>query len=232
MQYNSEANSQDIVNQTLWYCSASTTDYPINDLTRNANIAYHKAVVNIQSADGTWDYDDTNNTTLPIGTADLVSGQQDYALDDTMLELQRVEIKNSAGDWVLLKPTDQSEIHEAMSAYQSTDGAPFEYDKVGRSLFLYPAPNYASVAGLKVHFKRHANIFTAADNTKEPGFADAFHNIICLYTAREYCLLYKPERLVLIQNEIHELEAQMKKFYARRTKDVKTKLTPRRIYSR
>jgi len=42
----------------------------------------------------------------------------------------------------------------------------------------------------------------------------------------------KPERLVLIQNEIHELEAQMKKFYARRTKDVKTKLTPRRIYSR
>jgi len=32
-----------------------------------------------------------DNTTLPIGTANLVSGQQDYSFDDTMLTIERVE---------------------------------------------------------------------------------------------------------------------------------------------
>ena len=184
MEYNPSSGEQGIVNQTLWYCSATTTDYPINDLTRNANIAYHKAVVHIQGADGTFQFDDSNNTTLPIGTADLVLGQKDYSFDDSMLEIERVEIKDSSGNWIHLKPIDQTQIRGALDEYKSANGLPSEYDKVGRSIFLYAATDYNSTGGLKVYFKRHANIFTTSDTTKSPGFAEAFHNIIPLYTAR------------------------------------------------
>lgn len=223
-QYNSEANSQDLVSSITFHTDASTTDYSVNDRTRNVNKWYHKAVVLIQSADGTWQYDDANNTTLPIGTADLVSGQQDYSLDDSMLEIERVEIKDSGGNWVKLRPFDQVEVGVAMDEFMETDAQPMYYDKIGRSLFLYPAPNYASTGGLKVHFKRHANIFVVGDTTKEPGFADAFHEYVALGASLDYCKIYKPERVQAILNDITDMERDIKEFYGRRNKDVRRAL--------
>lgn len=224
MQFSSEANNQDLVSDARDRVDATSTDYPINALTREINKAYHRVASWIQDSDGTWQYDDTNNTTLPIGTTDLVSGQQDYSLDDTMLEVERIEIKDSDGNWVKLKAIDQSQIGQALDEFQETDGDPIYYDKVGRSLFLYPAPNYASTGGLKVHFQRHANIFAVTDDTKEPGFADVFHGVLSAAAALWYANKYKKDEVPALVDEIRGYERDIKKFYSRRNKDIKKAL--------
>jgi len=75
MQYAGDTNDQDILSQIDFYCATNSTDYSVNDKTRHVNNAYHDAAQIIQSADGEWQWDDANNTTLPFGTTNLVSGQ-------------------------------------------------------------------------------------------------------------------------------------------------------------
>lgn len=230
MQFNSEANNQDIVSSITFHTDATTTDYTVNDRTRNVNKWYHKAASIIQGADGTWAWDDANNTTLPIGTADLVSGQQDYSLSDAMLEIELIEIKDSAGNWLALKPIDIayfSTYGTSLTNYQTTNGTPVEYDKRGRSLFLYPAPNYNSTGGLKIHFKRSASIFTPSDTTKEPGFSVTFHEYLALGASLDYCMLYKQERVPMLRDAIMQMEQDIEDFYGRRSRDMHHGLRPR-----
>lgn len=235
VQYNSEANSQDLISSITFHTDATTTDYSVNDRTRNVNKWYHKAALIIQQADGTWAWDDSNNTRLPIGTAHLVLGQQDYSLDDAMLEIELIEIKDANGNWIAPTPIDISAFSrygQSLTNYQTNAGTPVEYDKRGRSIFLYPAPNYNSKGGLKIHFKRSASIFTPSDTTKEPGFAEPFHEYLALGASLDYCLLYKQERVPLLREQIQIMGRDMKAFYSRRSKDVPSRLTPAYINCR
>lgn len=226
MQFNSDTSNQDLVSQTNFYCGTTNSDYSVNDKTRNLNIAYHEAAQIIQGADGTWQWDDSNNTTLPFGTTDLTSSQQDYGIDDGMLEIERVEVKDSSGNWRLLIPKDQIEIDVAYLAYQNTTGMPLYYDKIGQSLFLFPAPNYSSTDGLRVQFKRAANPFSVADTTKSPGFNARFHDFLPLSASLTYCMLYKPDRAANLLTMKQIMMKQMELFYSRRSKDEPQKMTP------
>jgi len=221
MQYNSHATGQDIISQISFLTDANLTDYVIADRTRNANVAYHKAVALIQKADGKWQFDDANNTTLPIATTALTTGQKDYGLADYMVEIERVEVKGTDGLWYKLDKIDSSEIEDALDEYHKTNGQPLKYDKQGRTLILYPAPNYTQVSSLKVYFKRPANIFDTTDTTKEPGFDDMFHDYIPTYAALVYCELYKPKRVPMLRERLSEMERLIAKFYGRRSKDEK-----------
>jgi hypothetical protein len=229
MQFNGDVNGQDIVTQTRWYCDADANAFSVNDITRNANIAYHMAIVAIQKADGTWQYDDSTNTTLPIATTDLVINQKTYTLADTHLEIERVDMKDPNGNWVKLMPYDQSQIDQSIDWINSVSAIPRMYDKSGSVLALTPPSSYNSTAGLKVYFKRHANIFVVGDTTKKPGFAEAFHNYIPLYTAITYCNVFKPTRVAALQADLDKLEKKMVRFYARREKDVGHRLSARTI---
>lgn len=194
MQYNSNATGQDIVNDTYFEASANASSYPIADLTRNANTALDVAVALILFADAKWDFDSSNSTDLPIGSTDLLSGQQDYEFNDDFLVVKSVEIADSAGKWVRLIPIDNLSLEErqSMTDFLENNGTPQYYDKVGNSLMLYPAPNYnrrlveESEAGLKVYFQRQIDYFTTTDTTKEPGFAKHLHKYVPLYCSYIY----------------------------------------------
>lgn len=194
MIFNGHATNQDIVSDTHFEASANSTSYPIADLTRNANTALDTATTLILMADDKWDFDSTNATDLPIGTADLLSAQQDYEFDDDFLVIKDVEIANSTGTWKKLIPIDNLTLDErqAISAFETTNGVPEYYDKIGNSLMLYPAPNYnrrlieESQAGLKVFFQRNIDYFTTTDTVKEPGFAKHLHKYVPLYCAYVY----------------------------------------------
>ncbi len=212
------------------------TDTDSTSLT-NANLliylnqAYEEIVGKIIGLDGSWQFDDTNYSSLPVGTQALVAGQQDYSFDQDFLSIERVEVKDSAGKYQLLNPIDQSRISEALTEYQNVAGMPNEYDKVGESIFLYPAPAAGSVtlaAGLKVHFQRTASIFTSAElttGTKEPGFASPWHHILAYKSAIPYCMTYKRERIPVYMAEIARLESDLMNHYAKREKDIRTRLT-------
>ncbi len=209
---------------------ADTTSYPAADLLRRVNAAYEKRVGQILAVDGLWQFDDSNYTDFPIGTTTMVASQQDYAFDVSMLEIERVEVKDINGNWYELSPIDKSQIDGALSEYQKTAGSPMEYDKQGASIILYPAPASSSVtlaSGLKGYFKRTASVFTSAEvttGTKQPGFASPFHIILAYDAAIPYAISYKKDRVPALIAEADRLERAMLKFYSLREQDRRKKM--------
>ena len=231
------ATIADIQTFTRFLCDADTTSYTAANLLITTNQAYEEVVAKILDADGRWQWDDTNRTDLPIGTTTLVNGQQDYAFDTTHLKILGVSVKDKDGVYVKLQPVDSDDMGDVdRSQFYSTSGLPGYYDKIGNSVFLYPAPdNGVSVtlsAGLKVYFQRTADVYTSAQvttGTKVPGFASPFHMLLAYKAALPYCMNYKKHRVPGIVNEIAKLEKDLVKFYSKRDKEERAVMTPKRV---
>ena len=234
-------NIADIQTWARFKSDTDSTSYPDAKLLIAENIAYEEVVGKIMGADGRWQFDDTNYTDLPIGTTNLVSGQQDYQLS-TQLKILSVSVKDVDGIWSKLLPFDPADLESSYgpqmdkAEFMKTSGMPLYYDLSGGSVFLYPAPdNGVSVtltAGLKVAFQRTASVFTSAEvttGTKQPGFASQYHVLIPLKAALAYCQNYKKDRVPSLMQEIAVIEQDMIRFYSRRNKDERQILTMRPI---
>lgn len=210
---------------------ADTTSYTAADLLRRVNDAYEQVIGIIIGCDGKWQFDDSNYTDFPIGTTTLVASQNDYSFDVSMLDVERVEVKDAQGIWQQLQPIDTSDIGGAIDEFEKTDGMPRFYDKQGASLLLYPAPATGSVtlaSGLKVYFQRTASIFTSAEvttGTKVPGFASPHHYLLSYKAALPYALSYKKDRVPFLMAEIARREALLVEHYSQREKDRRKMLT-------
>jgi len=208
-----------------------TSQYPIVQFIRNANVWYRKAGSWIKGASGTWEYDDSNWTDLPEATTTLVATQQDYSLDVVMQEVERVEVKDSKGNYYQLTPLDQSQIKgTALSEFYETDGLPKYYDIRGFSIFLYPAPAAASVTtseGLKIYFSRDIKEFSVTDTSTEPGFNHDYHRIVSLGSAYDYCLSNGiTDRKKEIRGELEVYKEELTKMSAMRHRDFGNKILP------
>lgn len=225
-------------------CDADTVSYPAATLLRRINYAYEQVVGWIINADGKWQFDDTNFTNFPIGTQTLVNGQSKYSFNDKFLQLEEVQIKNKDGKYEIIYPIDQKQegSYQPLSERYATSGKPFLYDKVSDdTIELFPpADNGVSVtlaAGLKIKFKRTADLYTSAQvttGTKEPGFASPFHVILAWMAARPYNTIYHPERVPALDKLIGDttlepsgMKRAILKHYAYRSKDERPRMTMR-----
>lgn len=204
----------------------------LKQFTRMINIWYKRAVSWIWEATGTWEYDDSNKTTLPIATTTLVAGQQDYELPSIAQKLDRVEAKDSEGNFQLLIPIDKSQVtDEALSEFYKTDGMPICYDMVGQSVILYPAPaaaNVTLVSGLKVYVSRDVDVFTSADTTKEPGFVDNFHTILSVGSALRYAIGESlTDKKSDLKADLKDLKSELQEFYGSRHRDMPSRILPK-----
>src|SRR3990167_4977511 len=93
---------------------ADITSYGGTTLLRRVNVAYEDVVSKILGCDGLWQFDDSNYTSFPIATTDMVNSQNDYQFDTTHLEILRAEVKDSAGLWSQLIPIDISQVDGAI----------------------------------------------------------------------------------------------------------------------
>lgn len=231
MQFNGNETGQDLVGDTKFWITGSyngTTDYGINDITRNSNRWYARAVSLAMRADGRWEFDDSNYTTLPVATTNLNSAQADYEITSgSFLDIERLEVKDENGNWIQLKPISYEDRQgTAMTEWAKTNGTPEYYDKVGNSMVLYPTPSYSSTAGLRVYFKRDASYFAVTDTTKEPGFNPQYHRIISMGAAYDYCLFAgMNNKLTTLNSEIAKMEEGLINFYSSRSKDEKVRMT-------
>lgn len=140
------------------------------------------------------EWDDTNQTDLPVGTGTLVEGQEAYSFAAEYLRIKRIKVKNADGKLVKLEQIDQQVFDQGGYGYAGghfghlhgrphgvtieewfgTDdsgnpntGLPQFYDILGDTVRLYPAPTSDSVtlaAGLKIDFVRTATFFTPASD--------------------------------------------------------------------
>lgn len=140
-------------------------------------------------SDYNWEWDDRNQTDLPIGTTALTASQKDYAISTEHTIVTAVEIKDTAGNWRALSELDErffSENNMSISEYMDTPGQPIRYAKIANSIFLFPAPNYSQNASLKVHFKRAPSYYTVSDTTKVQGFSDLQATYLSDYASWKY----------------------------------------------
>ncbi len=208
--------------------STNASSFPDASLVVEANNALDRVSSLIMQSDGRWEWDDENNTDLPIATTALVSAQQDYTLSIAHLSITRVEVKDSSSNWHKLLPIDQADVYDqSLTDFLKQNGLPTYYDKMGNSLFLYPAPNYAQNASLKVYFQRAPSYFTTADTTKAPGFNSLYHELIPLWIAYNYAIANGKENGNLIYQQIVAKELALQEDYALRTKDDHVRLKAR-----
>ena len=245
MQFYDSTNKRAICQEIDRLCDTTDTSYPRLDKTSRVNDALERVLSWIITADGTWQFDDENYTTHPIGTGTLVSGQHEYTFTDKILDIESVSILDLNGIYRQITPFDSSEVGESFEEYFGVDsgepqnGIPQYYDKVGNSIFLdkNPTSSYVTLAsGIKVRFKRTASLFTATSatsaDTTVPGFASPFHVILAYMASIPYCMTYKKDRVaayLAFVGDTFPLPTGMKKdiieLYSHREKDKRSKMT-------
>lgn len=232
MQYNLIASTRlGLVEDTLYHCGLPTVtgsyaSYSLADITRNINNAYLDIMPKIWHAAAGWQYDDSNATTLPVGYTTIVHNQQDYSLPTDAQRVERIEVKDSAGNFNKLQQIDIHDVNaQAMSELLETPGMPLYYDLVGRSLMLYPTPSssYCTLASaLAVYVNREPTLFTTASTTATPGFASSFHKILSYSAAIDFVQdKATQDRLVAMKAR---LEAGLVQFYSKRNVERKASI--------
>ncbi len=236
MQFYDATNKRAICQKIDRLCDSDDTSYPRLNKTAEVNDALEQIVGWIINADGTWQWDDTNNTDFPTGTQTLVSGQSVYSFNDKFLQLLEVQIKDKEGNWYILPPIDQKEYSDTAPLEQdfSTSGLPQYYDKItDDSIKIYPAPdNGVTVTldnGLKIKYKRTASLFTATSattaDTTEPGFASPYHEILAYMASIPYCMTYKKDRVALYEKRVMDLKKELITHYSQREKDKRKEMS-------
>ncbi len=228
-------NFTDIQNQFYFLTKTNSSSCPVSDQTHLVKKAQSRITSLIMTADGRWEWDDSNQTDLPVGTTNLVSGQQDYSLASTHLGIRRVEVKDTNGNWSQLKPFDNTDYNgQSITALASQTGTPSEYDLLGSSVFLLAVPNYSQSASLKFYFERGPlefdytlGTFSDASGglTSTPGFNALYHPLIPLWMAYDYAIANGLQNANQIFVEIQRLEAALLADYGRRNKDDRPRMT-------
>ncbi len=201
--------------------------------TRYINEALNRVANLIMTADGRWQFDDTNFTDFPIATTSLVttlgSEQQDYSFDVTMLRILRMEVLDNTGAWRKLTPIDENDVYDtSLTDLLKTPGLPVYYDKQGTSIFLYPKPLATSVTstnGLKVWFQRPPSYFTTADTTKVPGFNSMYHRLVALIASRDYAMFKQLSVAPALSQKVQQDEDSLVENYTLRSKDEHIRLS-------
>jgi hypothetical protein len=164
----------------------------------------------------------------------MVASQSRYSFNDKFLQLVEVQVRDSAGNYQILPPIDQKEYSDVtpLSEAFETAGMPRYYDKVSDdTIDLLPAPTAADTtlaSGLRIRFKRTADLYTSAQvttGTKEPGFASPFHVILAYMAAIPYCANFKPDRVPLYEKRVDDMKKALLLHYGTRQKEQRKIMT-------
>lgn len=241
MQFYDATNKRAICQEIDRLCDSDDTTYPRLDKTARVNTALDELVGKIIRADGTWEWDDTNQSDLPRGKGTLVEGQQQYSFASDYLDIRQIDILTTTpGLWQTIKPLNPDELDGfSPEEYFGVDasgnpkkGMPLYYDKEGDSIRLFPAPSSTNVTltnGLRVWFQRTAVFFTpvatTAADTTEPGIPSPYHSLLCYMAALPYCMTYKKDRIALYKTTIDQMTKDLIAFYGHREKDKRKIMT-------
>lgn len=220
----------DIVNSVYFRTQTNASNFPAASMLIFINNAYERVASLIQRVDDRWQWDDSNETDLPIATTALVANQQDYSIPVSFLTIDRVEILTQINTWLLLVPIDPHDVKlRAMGQYLNVPGTPRQYDKIANSIFLYPTPNYGIAGGLKIYYTRAPIAFTSSDlstGTAVPGFNSLFHDLIPLWVSYEYSVANKPQNAAGFMKAIQAKEQDLNDFYGSRSRDERPRMMP------
>jgi len=169
--------------QRIWKrTSSDIISYPLKEIVSDINGALDWYFTNAFKASLGWEFDDSNQTSPPIDTQNLVSGTNRYKLSaftEKIVNLVKLEVLNSAGIGqpliaetfdTLGTPligaqsgnlgyTNGQTFQQLYLSSTNNSGTPTHYCKYGDFIYLRPFPNYSLSSALKVYFNRPASKF-------------------------------------------------------------------------
>lgn len=232
MQFSDTTNNTGILQQARSLMRVDATQWPTYKVVNSVNNWLDTVTGYAIGADRSFQWDDTNHTKLPIGTTNLVANQSDYSFltdeqGNAILNLTRIDILDSDGNYRQLELIDQANITGALDEFESTAGKPKYYDKIADNIIrLYPKPSASVTSGLKFHFQRAASYFADTDTTKQPGVAPLLHRGFVIAAAYDGALTLGLQNLNTLQLELQKEEAKMKAYFEIRNTDMNKRLTP------
>lgn len=234
MVYNDTTNLTGIIQACEDYTNLGDTaissdDTLLKQFTRRINKVNRRVWHWIFSTNDAWTFDDGNQTDLPQATANLEVGVAKYAIPDSALSIERIDIK-AGSDWVKLEPLVLDDVKEGLESYLSGNGTPKFYRVIGETIELFPAPSSDVTAGLKVFFNRDVVDFVYTDTTKEPGFASPYHDVLAIGASLDWYKIHLPGHASTIQltNDFLRYEQDIKDFYSSRLEDYQATLKPKK----
>ena len=161
-------------------CGTSANTFPIKGKIAKLNDALHWYFGLAEKNAQNWNADDTNNTSPPIDTQNIVSGTNRYKLSaftEEILEILKLEVDDGSGVAKALYPDIIDSFGNVIgnasgqiSGYSSdsfddiyvnaSSGIPSRYIKYGDFIYLDKKPNYNATSGLKAYFNRPATLFS------------------------------------------------------------------------
>jgi len=211
-------------------CNASDSTYSLKAKTARLNMALDRFFTLAFRADGRWSFDDLNQTSAPIQSINLVADQSRYELDDftsEIINVLRVEIKDSNGNGILLKPFSLNEIPIDYDEYAEASSIPRGYLKIGKFIDLKPAPSYNYTNGLTIYFERNKVAFASTDTTADPGIPSIFHGYLARHASLPFLIEKGKPQASAIKQLIMEDEAAITEHFAHRDKDVSMRIMPK-----
>lgn len=223
-------NSQDCVTEILSICGATTNTYSLNDITRRFNSALDDYFDIALEADGTWPFDDFNQSSSAIVTQNLASGTNVYKIssfDGSAIGIFGISILKDDGTVKKLDPENFTEIEAKFEIDYDTSntGEPTHYTKFGNFLYVRPTPNYSETNGLRAYTERDPLYMTAADTTKEPGVPKKHHMWLCRATALPYLIEKRLPQVQAIAQIVELGKQDIQRYYSRRGKDTPSRIT-------
>jgi hypothetical protein len=200
MVFNDPTNEQGLAQEIDSICNSDPNSYPVKAKLRRVNSALDRFFLLATNAAGNWLIDDARRTDYPIATTNIEQGKSDYQFPSELMDIIKVEVKNSNGEYV-----------------------PATYEKKYGSLWL-EEPKENITAGLRIQFTRSYKYLTTADTSVNISIPQNFFAFI----ARHASLPFLVEKAKASANNIAELirqdEEDVRKHYSRRGRDAKTRI--------
>lgn len=208
-------------------CGSTSASYLDADKIRNMNVAYQDVTRLIWESDGTWKFDDSNNTDAPVAYRTIANASASYLVPTTALRIEGVEVKDGNGDWIKLRPLGLHDVPISIEEYMTGVGTPAEYMLEGNEIRLFPAPGtgYATMtSGMAVRLSRAVTEFATTASTITPGFVTSFHRILSLAASIDFTQDEAQRKFLIAQRA--RLEQGLVRFYSKRAAEIKTNIKP------
>lgn len=207
-----------IVEDIDYTLGTDSTSFPLADKLRLINKWYLRVAMWIWKAQNTWQFDDKNATTLPRAVTTLVANQRDYSIPTTALSVERVEVKDTGGNWQTLDRKDKVYFENGLD--NESAGLPLYWDVEGYSVIIHPKPTSSFVtlaSGLRLFVSRQVTEFTKSDAAIEPGFEEQFHDFLSKGPSFDFALAKQMyDKANILKGEIAGLRVDLEDFYRRR----------------
>ena len=230
--FSSSGDNQGIVEQTRAFMRVDSNQWPVAKIVASVNNYLDLVTGYAIGADRRFQWDNTNQTKLPIGTTDLNANQSNYSFltdeqGNQIVTLTRIDIKDPNGVWRQLKLIDQVDITGfGLDSTLATPTLPMYYDKVADNIIrLYPAPATTVTAGLKFYFQRTSPYFTAASTTTTTGFSALLDRGFIMAAALDGAITLGLQSLSAIEGEMTKESQKMIKYFSERDQDDDMRIT-------